>query len=543
MPAPIPLVETVDPTSRRPEEAGRRDVPVATIEIVFHPDLSRVGERHVLGGVDSDGELSAIVGRDEPVFGKPGSGSATPLLDPCISRQQARIAWSPARSAFRVETVAGARRALELLTLSGERVGAPPLEVPPGTLLAIGDRLLLLLTVRPPDSGPDELGILGQSSAIAALRHRIRAVADGSDSVLVLGETGTGKELVARAIHTMSHRRASPFIALNCAALPEALIESELFGHVRSAFSGASQARPGLFLAAQGGTLFLDEIGEMPLAIQAKLLRVLEVQRVRAVGGTSEELIDVRVVVATHRDLLRGIDEGGFRADLYGRIEAPKVVVPPLRERRDDIASLCAAFLWRRTLELARRLGKSWDETPLAGLWRPADSYAPPLPQRHMLELLAHDWPRNVRELDKHAADIATSFIQRAPAPSVSSPALARPAPTPSAASRPPADPVAEEPAPAEAGRQRPERAELERMLEGMSFNQAELARRLGVPYATLDRWLREVGVVRPKDLTREEIVASWQQTGGDVAAMARVLRVSPKGLKQRLTELGLGGP
>ncbi|MFL1406018.1 sigma-54-dependent transcriptional regulator [Marinobacter sp. M1N3S26] len=192
---------------------------------------------------------------------------------------------------------------------------------------------------------PANLGLVGESAAMDRLRQEIRQVARSQAAVLVNGESGTGKELVARAIHQESGRRDQPFIPVNCAGIPHELMESEFFGHEAGAFTGARQSRKGLFAEASGGTLLLDEVGEMPLALQAKLLRVLQEGRVKPVGAEREEAVDVRVIAATHVDLLDAVARGEFREDLYYRLETLALSVPPLRQRGDDVELLAMHFL------------------------------------------------------------------------------------------------------------------------------------------------------------------------------------------------------
>jgi two-component system response regulator HydG len=187
--------------------------------------------------------------------------------------------------------------------------------------------------------------IIGHSAAIAALRDRILRVADAAAPVLVLGETGAGKGLVARALHADGTRAHEPFVSVNCAALPEALLESELFGHVKGAFTGAVADRPGLFAEAHGGTLFLDEIAEMTPGLQAKLLHAIESARVRPVGANKDREVDVRIVAATHRNLAQRVREGTFREDLMYRLDVVSLTVPPLRDRPEDIRELVEHFL------------------------------------------------------------------------------------------------------------------------------------------------------------------------------------------------------
>ncbi len=223
--------------------------------------------------------------------------------------------------------------------------------------------------------------LLGESAPMRRLRALIERVAAVPSSVLVLGETGSGKELVARAIHADGPRAAQPFVAVNCAALPESLLESELFGHSKGAFTGATQRRRGLFVEADGGTLFLDEIGDMPLLLQAKLLRVLQSGEVRPVGSEATRTVDVRCIAATHHDLDQLVADGGFREDLFFRLNVLPVRVPPLRERREDVALLVEHFLARSRGRVAT--------TQVIGVRADA-----------LEALAAHDWPGNVRELE-----------------------------------------------------------------------------------------------------------------------------------------------
>ena len=229
------------------------------------------------------------------------------------------------------------------------------------------------------ESGPIE-GIVGDSPAIRELTSLIQQVADNDATVLITGESGTGKELVARAIHAQSPRKDAPFVAVNCAAMPASLLESELFGHVRGAFTDAKRSRPGLILQAANGTLFLDEIGEMPLEMQAKLLRVLQERTVRPVGGDQEVPFEARLVTATNRDLEVEVEEKRFREDLFYRINVVHIAVPPLRARQGDVLALAQYFLRK----IAERTGKS------------VEGLMPEAAQR----LLDYDWPGNVRELE-----------------------------------------------------------------------------------------------------------------------------------------------
>jgi len=236
--------------------------------------------------------------------------------------------------------------------------------------------------------------ILGQSPAIQTLLHDLDMVADSELPVLLLGETGVGKELVARQLHTGSRRHGAPLVQVNCAALPETLAESELFGHVRGAFSGATTDRAGRFEAAHGGTLFLDEVGELPLAIQAKLLRALQNGEIQRLGEDAPRRVDVRIIAATNRHLRDGVRQGVFRADLYHRLSVFPVMIPPLRERGTDVLLLAGHFL---ELNRARLGARSLRLSPAAEE-----------------ALCRYHWPGNVRELEHVISRAALRTVSRA---------------------------------------------------------------------------------------------------------------------------------
>jgi formate hydrogenlyase transcriptional activator len=227
--------------------------------------------------------------------------------------------------------------------------------------------------------GAEHRAIVGTSQALAAVLEKVARVAPTNASVLICGETGTGKELVARAVHEGSPRRSRPMVKLNCAAISAGLVESELFGHTKGAFTGAVDKRAGRFELADGGTLFLDEVTELPLETQVKLLRVLQEREFEPVGSSKTHSVDVRIIAATNRDLEREIAAGRFRSDLYYRLNVFPIDVPPLRARREDVAELAEHFV----AQLARKLG------------RPACRLRP----ETLRALEAHDWPGNIREL------------------------------------------------------------------------------------------------------------------------------------------------
>ncbi len=234
----------------------------------------------------------------------------------------------------------------------------------------------LTRTKRDLESGPRSL-LVGHSAAMRKLRAALDRLAGQDVSILIQGESGTGKELVARSLHERGMRRSKRFVPLNCGAIPETLIDSELFGHTKGAFTGATTDRSGVFVEADGGTLFLDEIGDMPVAVQARLLRVLQEGEVRAVGGSTERKVDVRVIAASHVDLAAAVEQQRFRQDLFYRLNVVVLAVPPLRDRLDDLPLLAAHFLKKH-----------------------GGNHPPTLSGEALEVMAAYGWPGNVRELE-----------------------------------------------------------------------------------------------------------------------------------------------
>jgi len=319
--------------------------------------------------------------------------------------------------------------------------------------------------------------LVGEHASIREISQQIQRIAATDSTALLLGESGTGKELFARAIHHLSNRREQPFVALNCAAIPEGLVENELFGHERGAFTGAGARKVGKMDLAHHGTLFLDEIGELPLAIQAKLLRVLEERRFERVGGTQLIEVDVRIVVATNRDLQKLMQEKLFREDLYFRISAVPITIPPLRDRGNDVLMLAEYFLEKFNREFAK-----------SGL-----ELSPDAKQR----LLEYRWPGNVRELQntlERAVILADGLTIRAAG-------LQLPSPKPDIQTLPDGmlpeqfswDGSLEEVTQRATGHV--ERVLLESTLRDCQWNKTRAAERLGVSPKTLLAKIRSVGL------------------------------------------------
>ncbi len=306
-------------------------------------------------------------------------------------------------------------------------------------------------------------GLVGASAAMREVKDLVTRVADADVPVLITGETGTGKGIVARAVHSHGARAGGPFVAVNCAALPENLLESELFGHVKGAFTGATSSREGLIEEASGGTLFLDEIGEMSPALQAKLLHVLESRTVRAIGANRERSVDTRILAATHRDLRGRVASGAFREDLLYRLDVVTIELPPLRLRRDDLPDLLEHFLARARSKHPR--------SPVERIGRDA-----------LDRLLEHDWPGNVRELE-HVVERVVLLGQAVEVNAADLPATVGARREGELAFRGPVVPM----------------RELQRRYAGWAYEQlggrkAATAERLQVDVKTLGKWLRAGG-------------------------------------------------
>jgi DNA-binding NtrC family response regulator len=322
------------------------------------------------------------------------------------------------------------------------------------------DRMMRL----PNEVGDDNAliaGFIGSSRAMLEIRRRVRQAALQQSCVLITGETGTGKELVARAIHEHSTRRSKPFIAVNCAAIPSAMLESELFGHAAGAFTGAVRGSPGMFRAADGGTLFLDEVGAMPLEVQPRVMRAIEQHAVRAVGTVDEVPVDVRILAATNRRLRDAVTGGEFRSDLHFRLAAFEIELPPLRARGDDISELVRHFV---------------------------EAYSPGVPREFSAEALValrtYGWPGNVRELE-NAVHAALSVCNEGPIQVKHLPSRILNS-TPSVEGAPTSSPVVLDSV---------ERQHIERILHEAGGNRSEAARKLGIDRVTLYRKMKRYRV------------------------------------------------
>jgi two-component system nitrogen regulation response regulator GlnG len=323
------------PTTSGSASGGTRSL---ALTILSHPSSARVGDTHT----SLDGTIA--LARSEPELVAP-TGLRAPLVDPFVSRSPLEIRLAGDRVVID-RAAHGSTVRVDRVEL-GEEVDLPLAQLASGVVIELADRVAVLLHLRRPFvlPRPPGLGLIGESEALDEVRKSIRSVGTVDAPVLIRGESGTGKELVARAIVALGPRAEAPFVAVNVAALPSALAVSELFGHVKGAFTGALRDAPGAFQRADGGTLFLDEIGDAPADVQAMLLRALETGEIAPLGDARARRVDVRIIAATDADLESGIERGAFKSALLHRLAGFRIELPPLSARRDDVGRLLFAFL------------------------------------------------------------------------------------------------------------------------------------------------------------------------------------------------------
>ena len=376
--------------------------------------------------------------------------------------------------------LAGERREgwRSMLTVGTEKprlvsLTAAPFHSDPGTVC--DPRVKFIIVLRPAEedqaahgaSSPFP-GLIGRSSAMERILRLVENLEQSEATVLLTGESGTGKEILARTIHSHSPRRSGAFVAVNCGALPGELLESELFGHVRGAFTGAVRERVGRFELAAGGTLFLDEVGDVPLHLQVKLLRVLQEKTFEPVGQSKSRTTDARIIAATNLDLRRAVQEGRFREDLFYRLRVVPIEIPPLRDRRADIEPLATHLLAR----VAARQGRALRFSPEA-----------------LRALLDYSWPGNVREME-NALEYAVAVCRGQTMLLEDLPIELQPSGNPGPREASPPEPASAEPV--------ADLARLKKALETHRWRRVETARALGISRATLWRRMREAGLAQP---------------------------------------------
>mgnify|MGYP000247640681 CR=1 FL=1 len=548
----------------------------ARLTILFHADLWRIGASTALDAFQ--GGHWVTVGRAGPDFltqNRP-LGTRAPLGDPYISRQQLQVRWLEPRGLFEVAPSAHGRRPVAVVNLAPGR--SRPTFTPirsatclePGSLIAIGNRVLLLLDCGS-QPGPDmsRLGMIGETSNMWDVRREILKAADFDRPVLVLGPTGTGKEVVSRALHQASARADEPFVPVNCAAVPEHLAESLLFGHRKGAFTGADASNAGVFRDANGGTLFLDEVGELPTSIQAKLLRTIQEGTITPVGASRPIPVDVRVVAATNRDPRREIAAGNLRADFFYRLSGHTITLPSLEARRWDIPLLFVHFM---ALQRVRHPGQAW-------MWAGQRASSAPVPMAFFVELMRRQWPGNIRELLNAVDQTLRDNLHGGPfvLPAFSSQALDDQGHHGQAQDSPggvlvhvmdkatqlhvarelgiarktfervmseSAEYARRDDEPMGAFVKRVRALWLGELLEifvQQDFNQVRVAEALGVSRTTLVRLMTHFGIPREQDLSAGALASARVQARGDVGAMARVLGLDAQCLRAYLDHKASG--
>jgi two-component system, NtrC family, response regulator AtoC len=483
--AQVPLAVSRSLRSYSPPEEGARRRVQTTVPSSSHQGLTDAnGTGLFLLVVGADSYSTFSLPQDGSVSIGRGETNQVRVDDPLASRNHARL------------HVGDAMYLEDLGSVNGTRVREQP--VPPGdrVAIALGDTILIGKSVliiqqrarkRPPLLRPetlrDDRGVLSiapqpQDQVMQRLHQLAERAAAGTINVIVTGETGVGKELLSETVHRLSPRRDGPYVCLNCASLSETLLESELFGYERGAFTGAFQAKAGLLETAAGGSLFLDEVGELSLTTQAKLLRVLETREVSRLGSLKPRRIDVRFIAATNRDLEAEVARGAFRRDLYFRLNGITLTIPPLRERRTEIPHLAGTFIGR----ICRELG------------RPEPQLPPPI----LTILEQYAWPGNIREL-KNMIERAVLLcdgpaigLDHLPAEKLDP--VRAPKPTP-----PPQQPLAEAEKISRNPTQQNERLRIIEALNACAGNQSRAAQRLGISRRTLVTKLDVYRIPRPK--------------------------------------------
>jgi len=498
---------------------------IPALTILLHEEMSRMGETCQLAQL-TRGERVAL-SRQEPGFHPVGQSDARPLLSRYLSRQPV---WLEQDEDGRIDIIASVPR-VELRVQgypTPERTSVSWEDVQNGVLIQLADRLIVLLHAVPSVAPLGRtLGLVGQHSSIERVRNDILSVSDLDVPVLIRGETGAGKELVASAIHRNSRRKDAPYVSINMAAINPATAVSDLFGHVRGAFTGASRDHAGYFGNADGGTIFMDEVGDTPPEIQVMLLRVLETGEIQPVGARKARHVDVRIVSATDSNLEEAVQAGTFRAPLLHRLDGYSLGVPPLRERREDIPRLVLHFL-RTELEQTGEVDRLDSSVDAKRLW---------FPPSLMAKFMSYDWPGNVRQLrnvlrqlvvssrGSNSLRVSTIADQLEPVVGQSSDKTVPPlAGRPSKANKRPSELSTEE---------------IVAVLIQHNWELTPAAKTLGIARASLYTIIQQHrGIRTAGDLSAEEIAEAMARHDDDVTRVASELRVSKRALKMRIKAL-----
>lgn len=512
---------------------------IPALTILYHPDCRRVGERVLLNELASGKQVA--LSRSELGFAAPGENRFRALEDPYLSRRPVVLRHDAKTAQIVVEST-GTPTALMIngTLVEGER-RLPAEDLERGAVFELGQRIVLILNLMsaaPVDSRSTP-ELIGDSDGINRVRNEIETVAGLDLPVLLRGETGTGKELVARAIHQASKRHDQTFLGLNMGAITPSLAVSELFGAVKGAFTGAVRSQPGYFQRAHHGTLFLDEIGATPSEVQVMLLRVLETGEVQRVGTQETQVIDVRLISATDANLEEAIDSGRFRGPLLHRLAGYEIRIPPLRDRRDDIGRLLFHFLRRELRTIGEEHCLDFD-SPEEPQW-----LAPSIAAR----LARYDWPGNVRQLQNVARQLVVASRGSETA-RVSGPvervlrAVDAPSTTVANASHLDSDVTPAQGSPTPRFR-KPSEVSEEELLQALRANRWELkptAANLRISRGSLYNLIAKSPRLRKtSDVSESEILECYERCSGNLDQMVDQLEISRSGLQMRMKALDIG--
>ena len=485
-----------------------------TLTIIAHPRLERLGQQCALHG---HGPFS--ISRAEPDFGDPGSATRQSIDDPHVSRKPVEILVEYGGATISSQS---SKAKLDGVTLGSVPKTVLTDDLVRGVILTLSNYVAVLIRRVEPAKVLSERGMVGPSPELGFVRERIRRLARGKQPVLINGPTGTGKELAAQAIHAESPRASGPLVSVNLAAIPPSTAASQLFGHVRGAFTGAKANSSGLFGAAEGGTLFLDELGEAPTELQPLLLRALESGEVQIVGGGTRH-VDVRVVAATDANLDEAVEAGRLRSALYHRLAGSTIMLSPLRQRREDVAAQLRHFV----LEQLRELGR--EDKLQDGKW---------LRPKLQLALVTHTWPGNTRQLRRTVEAVILDSLELAEARAPSSLRLDLGGARTSSA---PSSPALEtNPSSISRTGERSEADELGQALAAHGYRLKPTADALGIAVNTLKSMMKRHGYRRARELSAEDITTARAAVGDHIEALSAELRVSVHALRLRIGELGL---
>jgi two-component system, NtrC family, nitrogen regulation response regulator GlnG len=493
------------------------------LTILYHPELRRVGESTFLGQLM--GKQPMELSRKTPAFMGTDSAEGQPLRDQYLSRTPVLLYWTPDNH-IKIVPPSGVHLDVDEQRVQGS-IRIPVARLSEGVILTLSRRVILLLHAVSLRECPPSWGLVGESEGICQVRQRISQVADLDVAVFIRGETGVGKERVAQAIHRASRRATRPCISVNMAAIPSGTAASELFGHVKGAFTGAIQRNHGLFERADGGTLFLDEVGDTPADIQAMLLRALSERKIMPVGDLNERTIDVRIIAATDADIEKLAEQGRFRQALLYRLTSYEILVPSLRERREDIPRLVVHFL----CEVLEEIGETWR------LMSRSTDKNPWFPPGLMLRLYKYDWPGNVRQLRNVVHQVVISSrrlealaidetVQRILSNIEDDRSIDVPSEQPAAGSGPArASGVTDE--------------QVYAALEDCGWKVRTAAEKLGVNRSRVYKAMaRHPQLRRARDIPRQELEDCVRECDNDLDCVCQRLRVSRYALKMRLAEL-----